>query len=75
MLDIEIDPDAIDTVPINKLGVLRADARAAIAARDTIDNCLSPEWVAAHVEVVAACARVNAELARLAKNLKTSYGA
>jgi len=70
----EIDPDTIATLPINKLAVLRADARAAIEARDAIDDCFSPEWAAAHEEALAACERANAELERLAKNPKTRHG-
>ncbi len=46
-MSTEIDPDAIATMPINKLAVLRADARAAIAARDAIDDWFSLEWLAA----------------------------
>jgi len=70
----ETDSDAVATRPINKLAVLRAAALAAIAARDTIDKCFSPEWTAAHREAVIACEYANAELERLAKNPKTRYG-
>ncbi len=69
-----IDPDAVVTIPINKLAVLRADARAAIAARDAIDDCLSPAWADAHREAILACTRANAEMERLAKNPKTRHG-
>jgi hypothetical protein len=70
----EFDPDSIDTVPMNKLAVLRADARAAITLRDAIDDCFSPEWLAAHAEATAACERASAEMQRLAKNPKTRHG-
>jgi hypothetical protein len=79
--NLEIDPDAVAdladavaTMPINKIAVLRADARAAIAARDAIDDWFSPEWAAAHKEAILACAEANVELERLAKNPKTRYG-
>jgi hypothetical protein len=71
---IEIDADVVSTQPIYKLAVLRADARAAIEARDAIDDCFSPEWAAAHEEALAACERAYAEQERLAKNPKTRYG-
>jgi hypothetical protein len=71
---LEIDDDAIATMPINKLAVLRADAREAIAARDAIDDCFSPEWAAAHEQALAACERAYAEQERLAKNPKTRHG-
>ena len=70
----EIDQDSIATMPINKLAVLRADARAAIAARDAIDDCFSPAWVAAHREAVLACMLATSEMERLAKNPKTRHG-
>ena len=70
----EVDTDLAATTPINKLAVLRADALAAIAARDAIDAWFSPEWAAAHKEVLLACAAANAELERLAKNPKTRHG-
>lgn len=70
----EIDPDAIATLPINKLSVLRADARAAIAARDAIDDCFSQAWRDAHLVAVIACEKATAEMERLAKNPKTRYG-
>ena len=70
----EIDPDCIATLPINKIAVLRADARAAIAARDAIDDCFSSQWRAAHADAVAACMLATAEMERLAKNPKTRYG-
>lgn len=72
--NLEIDSDAIATRPMNKLAVLRADARGAIAARDAIDDCFSPEWAAAHREAIVACAAANAEMERLAKNPKTRHG-
>lgn len=72
--NLEIDPDTIATIPIDKLSVLRADAHAALAARDAIDDFLSPEWSAAHREAILACAAANAELERLAKNPKTRHG-
>ena len=70
----EIDPDCISTSPLNKLAVLRAAARAAVEARDAIDDCFSPEWIAAHEEAVAAWEYAHAELERLAKNPKTRHG-
>lgn len=73
-LETEIDMDAGATIPINKLAVLRNDACAAIAARDAIDDCFSPEWVAAHKEAIGACQLAAAELERLAKNPKTRHG-
>jgi len=74
MPDTTIDPDSIATMPINKLAVLRADARAAIASRDAIDDCFSPAWADAHRAAVLACTAANAEMERLAKNPKTRYG-
>ena len=71
---ISIDDDAIATIPINKLAVLRADARASIVARDAIDDCFTQEWRDAHEAAVAACMRATAEMERLAKNPKTRYG-
>jgi hypothetical protein len=68
------DPDSIDTVPMNKLAILRADARATIAARDAIDDCFSAAWRAAHAAAVLACSLAAAEQQRLAKNPKTRYG-
>jgi len=70
----EIDTDLITTMTINKLAVLRADARAAIAARDAIDAWFSPEGRAACREAILACAAANAEMERLATNPKTRYG-
>jgi hypothetical protein len=70
----EIDPDVIATIPINKLAVLRADARAALAARDAIDDCFSDAWRDAHEAAVAACVLATVEMERLAKNPKTRYG-
>ena len=64
----------IATLPLNKLAVLRADALAAIAAHDAIDDWFSPEGRAACREMILACAAANAELERLAKNPKTRYG-
>lgn len=74
MSDIEIDPDTVATIPINKLAVLRAAAREAVAARDAIADCFSQAWAAAHEEALAACMLANAELERLSKNPKTRYG-
>ena len=71
---ISIDDDAIATIPINKLAVLRVDARAAIAARDAIDDCFTQEWRDAHEAAVAACVLATTETERLAKNPKTRYG-
>lgn len=70
----EFDPDSIDTLPIDQLAVLRADASAAIADRDAIGDCFSPQWAAAHVKAIAACERAAVEMQRLAKNPKTRYG-
>lgn len=70
----EIDSDLVATIPINKLAVLRADARAAIEARDAIDDCFSPEWATAHEQALAACERAYAEQERLANNPKTRHG-
>lgn len=72
--NLDIDPDTIDTRPINKLAVLRADARAAIAARDAIDDCFTQQWRTAHADAVAACMLAAVEMERLAKNPKTRYG-
>ena len=69
----EID-DAIATMPIHKLAVLRADARAAIAARDAIDDYFTPAWREAHEAAVTACMLATAEMERLAKNPKTRHG-
>jgi len=57
------------------LATLRAAAVAAIAARDAIQDCNSPAWAAAHKIALAACYRAAVELARLAKNPTTRYGA
>ena len=73
-MQTEIDEDAIATRPINKLAVLRADARAAVAARDAIDDCFTPEWRTAHANAVAACMLASVEMERLAKNPKTRHG-
>lgn len=70
----QIDEDAIATIPINKLAVLRADARAALAARDAVDDCFTQEWRNAHDAAVAAYRLANAEMERLAKNPKTRHG-
>ena len=70
MPQVEIDPDSVDTRPINKLAVLRADARDTIALRDAIDDCSSPEWQAAHEEARTACQRVYNEVARRAQGAK-----
>ncbi len=70
----EFDPDSIDTLPIDKLTVLRADAAAAIADRDSICDCSSAEWAEAQRKAIAACEKAAAEMQRLAKNPKTRYG-
>lgn len=72
--NIEIDPDTIATIPMNKLAVLRAAAQAARDARDAIDDWFSPAWAEAHREAILACAAANDEMERLAKNPKTRYG-
>ena len=74
MPQVEIDPDSVETRPINKLAVLRADARETIALRDAIDDCRSPEWQAAHEEAREACQRVSNEEARLAKVAELQHG-
>jgi len=68
------DLDAADTIPVHKIAILREDARAAIAARDAITDCFSPEWRSAHTAAVYACSLAAAEQQRLAKNPKTRYG-
>ena len=73
-LQLDVDPDSIATMPINKIAVLRADAVAAIAARDAIDDCFTQEWRDAHEAAVAACLLATAEMERLAKNPKTRHG-
>ena len=73
-LQLDVDPDSIATMPINKIAVLRADAIAAIAARDAIDDCFTPQWREAHEAAVAACLLATTEMERLAKNPKTRYG-
>jgi hypothetical protein len=73
-MNTALDPDLIDTAPICKLAVLRADAKAAIAARDAIDDCFSTEWRDAHAAAVLACSLAADEMERLAKNPKTRYG-
>ena len=70
----KIDPDLISTIPINKLSVLRADARAAKDVLDAIDDFFSQEWREAHEAAAAACLLATAEMERLAKNPKTRYG-
>jgi hypothetical protein len=67
-------PDACDTVPMNMLAILRADAREAINARDAIDDFFSQEWVAAHHAAIIACKASNDEMERLAKNRETRHG-
>ena len=75
MSDLDVDPaDAADTVPVHKIAILREDARVAIAARDAISDCFSPEWRAAHTAAVYACSIAAEEQQRLAKNPKTRYG-
>jgi hypothetical protein len=73
-LNIEIDPDSIATLPLDKLAVLRAAAQAAIEARDAIDDWFSPAWREAHKEAILACVDANAEMERLAKDPKTRHG-
>jgi hypothetical protein len=64
--DSRIDnPDARDTAPINKLGVLRVGARAAVAARASIRDIYSREWHVANAAAVQALRDLNSELARL----------
>ena len=70
----EFDPDAISTVPMHKLAILREEAHEALLARDAIDNCCSQAWRDAHALAVDACKRASAEQQRLAKNPKTRYG-
>jgi len=70
----EFDTDSIDTIPIDQLAVLRAEASAAIADRDAIEDRLSPEWAEAHDQAITACRKAAAEMQRLARNPKTRYG-
>ena len=72
--NLDIDPDTLATIPIDKLAVLRADALAAIAAHEAINDWFSPEGRAACREMILACAAANAEMERLAGNPKTRYG-
>jgi hypothetical protein len=72
--EIDSDPDLTSTILINTLAILRADACAALAARDAIDNFLSKEWADAHASLLLACALADAEMRRLADNPKTRYG-
>ena len=59
---------------IDKLTVLRADAIAALAAHEAIDDWFSPEGCAACREMILACAAATAEMERLAKDPKTRHG-
>jgi hypothetical protein len=70
----DLDPDGVATVPMFKIAILRADAQAAIAARDAIDDCFSSAWKAAHTAAVFACSLAAEEQQRLAKNPKTRHG-
>lgn len=70
----EFDPDAISTVPMNKIAVLREEAHQALRARDAIDDCFSQAWRDAHAILRDACDRAAAEQQRLAKNPRTRYG-
>jgi hypothetical protein len=72
--NLDIDPDTSATIPIDKIAVMRADALAAIAAHEAIDDWFSPEGRAACREMILACAAANAEMEWLAKNPKTRYG-
>ena len=72
--NLEIDPDAIATLPLDKIAVLRAVAHEALLARDAIDDCCSPAWAEAHREAILACVDANDEMERLAKDPKTRYG-
>lgn len=72
--NLKSDPDTSATIPIDKLAVLRADALAAIAVHETIDDWFSPEGRAACREMILACAAANAEMERLARNPKTRHG-
>ncbi len=74
MRPFEISSDDIPTMPMHKIAILRADARAAIEARDAIDDCFSQEWLVAHEDAVVACQRATAEMERLSKNPKTRHG-
>ena len=71
--NLDIDPDTIATIPIDKIAVLHADALAAIAAYEAIDEWFSPEGRAACREKILACAAFNAELERLAMDPKTRH--
>jgi len=57
-----------------RLVSLRAEALAALKARDAIDNICSQAWCDAHKKAVAACLRATAEMERLAKDPRTRYG-
>jgi len=70
----DVDPDMAATTPVFRIAILREEAKAAIAARDAIDDCLSPAWRDAHTAAVYACSLAAAEQQRLAKNPKTRYG-
>lgn len=72
--NLDIDPDTIATIPIDKLAVLRADAFAAIAAYEAVDDWFSPAGCAACRAMILACAAANAEMERLAKDPKTRHG-
>ena len=72
--NLEIDPDTISTIPIDKLAVLHADALAAIAIYEAIDDWFSPEGRAACREKILACAAFNAELEQRAVNAKSRHG-
>lgn len=71
--NLDIDPDTISTIPIDKIAVLHADALAAIAAYEAIDDWFSTEGRVACREKILACAAFNAELERLATDSKTRH--
>lgn len=70
----ELDFDLAETRPIHKIAILREEACAAVAARDSIENCNSTAWLSAHAAAVLACSLAEAEQRRLASNPKTRYG-
>lgn len=72
--NLDIDPDTLATLRLDKLSILRAAALAALEARDAIDDCFCAAWAEAHREAVVACHQAVDEMERLAKNPATRYG-
>jgi hypothetical protein len=71
----DLDPGNVAALPINKLAMLRAEALAAIAAYEAVDDWFSPEGRSACRAMILACAAANAEMERLASDPKTRHGA